>query len=125
MPTAASFPCVENVLGGRESLGGKRPPTTSMVDRELSEDEPFTGRWTEGFTPRKNRTGTVKRIVHTSQKGDRPFVEWRGDQKIAKQARIWRKDKKPTKVIRKAGIAEWSSRIHNNARALSTYIESL
>ncbi len=42
----------------------------------LSDDELFTGWWTEGSTPfRRNRTGTVKKIVYLSQKGDMAFVE--------------------------------------------------
>jgi hypothetical protein len=45
--------------------------------RSLSEDELFTGWWTEGSTPfRRSRTGTVKRIVYLSQTGDRTFMEW-------------------------------------------------
>ncbi len=49
----------------------------SNYDIGLSDDELFTGWWTEGSTPfRRNRTGTVKRIVFMSQKGDRAFMEW-------------------------------------------------
>ncbi|MDA4135430.1 MAG: hypothetical protein OK449_00345 [Thaumarchaeota archaeon] len=57
-------------------------PYISRVDViALSEDELFTGWWTEGSTPfRKNRSGTVKRIVYLSQKGDRAFMEWWSDQ---------------------------------------------
>src|SRR5580658_6390201 len=57
-------------------------PYISTVDViALSEDELFTGWWTEGSTPfRKNRSGTVKRIVYLSQKGDRAFMEWWSDQ---------------------------------------------
>jgi len=45
--------------------------------RSLSEDELFTGWWTEGSTPfRRSRTGTVKRIVYLSKTGDRTFMEW-------------------------------------------------
>ena len=59
----------------------RNPKVPSPDVISLSEDELFTGWWTEGSTPfRKNRSGTVKRIVYLSQKGDRAFMEWWSDQ---------------------------------------------
>jgi hypothetical protein len=47
------------------------------VGRNLSEDESFTGWWTEGSAPfRRSRTGTVKRIDYLSQTGDKTFMGW-------------------------------------------------
>jgi hypothetical protein len=46
-------------------------------DRNLTDDEPSTGGWTEGSPPfRSRRVETVKRIVYPSQTGDRTFMGW-------------------------------------------------